>query len=80
MRPRRIPNKPVWLATKVTRAMRKKRKLWKRARCGQKEMPKYREAEKEATKKIRNAKCNFGKKLAREKSGNSRPFDHSMHI
>jgi hypothetical protein len=34
----------------------------------------YKEAKKEATNKIRNAKRKFEKKLARENLGNSRPF------
>jgi hypothetical protein len=68
MRPRRVPNKPVWITREVTKAIRKKRRLWKKARCGQEEMAKYREAEKQAAKKIRNAKRNFEKKLAREKN------------
>ncbi len=55
-RPRRSPNKPVWINREVVRAVRKKRRLWKRARCGLEEMAKYREAEREATRKIGNAK------------------------
>jgi hypothetical protein len=74
MKPRRIPHKPVWMTWEVTRAIRKKRRLWKRAKCGQEEMAKYRKAEKDATKMIRNAKRNFEKKLERENHGNSRPF------
>jgi hypothetical protein len=38
LRPRRIPKKPVWMTSEVTRAIRKKRRLWKRAECGQEEM------------------------------------------
>jgi hypothetical protein len=74
MRPRRVPSKPVWITREVTKAIRKKRRLWKKARGGQEEMDKYREAEKQAVKKIRNAKRNFEKKLEKEKNGNSRPF------
>jgi hypothetical protein len=37
-------------------------------------MAKYRDAERDAARKIRNAKRNFEKKLAKEKHGNSRPF------
>jgi hypothetical protein len=37
-------------------------------------MAKYREAERQATRKIRNAKRNFEERLANEKTGNSRPF------
>jgi hypothetical protein len=74
LRPRRIPNKPEWMTREVTRAIRKKRRLWKRAKCGQEEVAKYREAEKDATEKIRNSKRNFEKKLAKENHRNSRPF------
>jgi hypothetical protein len=52
----------------------RKRKLWKRARCGPEELRKYREAEKKAENAVRNAKRNFEKKLAKEKSKNSKPF------
>ncbi len=31
LRLRRIPKKPVWMTSEVTRAIRKKRRLWKRA-------------------------------------------------
>ncbi len=72
--PRRAPHKPIWLTREVTRALRRKRKLWKRARCGPEELRKYREAEKKAENAVRNAKRNFEKKLAREKSKNSKPF------
>jgi len=44
----------------------RKRKLWKRARCGPEELRKYREAEKKAENAVRNAKRNFEKKLAKE--------------
>ncbi len=70
LKPRRVIKKPVWMTREVTRAIR--RGLWKRAKCVQ-EMAKYMEAEKDATKKIRNAKRNFEKKQARENHGNSRP-------
>ncbi len=73
-RPRRQPNKPVWMNREVLRAVRKKRRLWKKARCGTQEMSKYKEAVKDTARKIRNAKRNFEKKLSKEKPGSSRPF------
>jgi hypothetical protein len=73
-RPRRTPNMPVWMNREVIRAVRRKRKMWKTARCGREEMAKYQEAVREATRKIWNAKRNFEKKLAWEKHGNSRPL------
>jgi hypothetical protein len=74
VRPCRMPNRPVWMNWEVLRAVRRKRKLWERARCGRKEMTKYKRAEKQAARMIRNAKRNFEMKLARENSGNCRHF------
>jgi hypothetical protein len=73
-RPRRVQNKPVWMNREVIRAVRKERRLWKHAGCDGEEMAKCKDAEMEATKKIRNAKRNFEPKLAREKHNKSRPF------
>jgi hypothetical protein len=73
-KPRRAPNKPVWLKGEVTKALRRQRRLWKRAMCGPEEMQRYKEAEKQATKAVRNAKRNFEKRLAKEKRKNSKPF------
>jgi hypothetical protein len=64
----------VSLTREVTRALRKKRKLWQRARCGPEEMSRYKEAERQAANTVRNAKRNFEKRLAKEKSKNSKPF------
>jgi hypothetical protein len=74
LRLRRIPKKPVWMTSEVTRAIRKKRRLWKRAECGQEEMVKYKEAKKEAKNKIRIAKRKFKKKLVKENRRNCRPL------
>jgi hypothetical protein len=73
----RVPNKPVWLNRMVTRALRRKRRLWQRAGCRPEEMRKYKEAEKVAANAVRNAKRNFEKKLAKEKVKTVSP---SMHI
>jgi hypothetical protein len=55
---------PVWMKRELTRLLGKKRKFFLRAGCRPKEMSKYKEAEKQAA----NAKRNFEKKLAKEKT------------
>ncbi len=72
-RPRRIPNKQVWMNQEVLRAIRRKRRLW-RARCETEKMAKYREVRRGATRKICNTKRNFEKKVEKKNNGNSRPF------
>jgi hypothetical protein len=67
-RPRRAPDRQVWMTRGVMRALRKKQKLWKWARCGPEEMKKNKEAEKEASNAVRNAKRNLEKKLSKEKT------------
>jgi hypothetical protein len=62
------------LLFKAFKSFRIKRKLWKNARCGQEEMKKYKDVEKRAANAIGNPKRNFEKKLAKEKSKNSKPF------
>jgi hypothetical protein len=74
VRPRRAPHKPVWLTREVTRALRKKRKLWKRARCGPEEVQRYKEAEKHAANAVRNAKRRFEKRSAKEKNKTVKRF------
>ncbi len=71
--PRRTNNKPVWMTREVLRAVRQKRQLWKKARCGAEDMARYRTAEKDTARRIRNAERSFETKLAKEKN-NSRPF------
>ncbi len=66
-RPRRAPDRQVLMNRGVMRALRKKKKLWKWARCGPEEMKKDKEAEKEASNAKRNAKRNLQKKLSKEK-------------
>ena len=53
----------------ITRAMDRKRRLWRRRAPAEE----YKEAEKKVRNLIRNAKRNFEKKLARS-NGNSKPF------
>jgi hypothetical protein len=54
-------------------AVRKKKKLWKRAKEGH-NMEEYKEADRNVKKMIRNAKRNFEKKLSTVQGGNTRPF------
>ena len=65
----RPPNKPIWMNREISRAMDRKRRLWRRRAPAEE----YREAEKKVRNLIRNAKRNFEKKLARS-NGNSKPF------
>jgi hypothetical protein len=67
-RPRPM-NKPIWMNREISRAMDKKRRLWRRKAPAEE----YREAEKKVRNLIRNAKRNFEKKLA-SNHGNSKPF------
>jgi hypothetical protein len=53
--PRRTNNKPVWMTREVLRAVRRKRQLWKKARCGAEDKARYRTAEKDTARRIRNA-------------------------
>jgi hypothetical protein len=59
------------MTREVLKVIWKKKYLWKRAKCGRKEMVKYKEAENNTAKKIRNAKRNFEKKLVMEKKNNN---------
>jgi hypothetical protein len=58
----------------VNRALRKKKKLWKRTRCGPEEMSTVKEAERLAMDAMRKAKWSFKKKLLKEKAKKSKPF------
>ena len=57
----------------ILRELRKKRRLWKRAKYGQNK-DEYLAAEKKVKNLIRNAKRNLEKRLASEKNNNSKPF------
>ena len=63
VRKRRNPNRPAWLTQNVLRAIRRKKRLWRRARDGV-EVEEYREEEKRVRNLIRAAKKNFEKRLA----------------
>jgi hypothetical protein len=58
----------------VTRALRRKKKLRKRARCKPEELSRYNVAKKQAANAVRKVMLNFEKKLAKDKSKNSKPF------
>ena len=68
----RRSTRPPWLTQEIMRGIRKKKRLWKRARNGQ-GREQYQEEEKRVKKLIRNAKRNLEKRLANEKN-NKRPF------
>ncbi len=61
----RPPNRPMWMTREISRAMDKKRRLWRRRAPAEE----YKEAEKKVRNLVRNAKRNFEKKLA-QKNGN----------
>lgn len=58
MRKRRDPNKLAWLNTKLLQKIRRKRRLWKKAKHGQ-DTDEYKQAAKDLTKSIRTAKRNL---------------------
>jgi len=69
LRKLRPPNKPIWMNREISRAMARKRRLWRRKAP----TADYQEAEKKVRNLVRNAKRNFEKKLAKN-HGNSKPF------
>jgi hypothetical protein len=62
-----------WMTAEILQLVRKKRRMWKRARNGQ-AVAEYEEVEKLVSKKIRAAKRNMEKRLAGDKTGNKKPF------
>jgi hypothetical protein len=64
--------RPAWLTKEIIAAVRRKQRLWKKAkgRC----VEEYEAADREVKQMIRNAKRNFEKRLAGGNGGNSRPF------
>ena len=68
----RRSTRPPWLTQEIMRGIRKKKRMWKRARNGQ-GREQYQEEERKVKKMIRNAKRNLEKRLANEKN-NKRPF------
>ena len=65
----RPPNKPMWMNREISRAMDKKRRLWRRRVPAED----YKAAEKKVRNLVRNTKRNFAKKLTLS-NGNSKPF------
>jgi hypothetical protein len=61
------------MTTEILQLIRKKKRLWKRAKHGQ-AVAEYEEVAKQVNTKIRNAKRKLEKKLAREQTGNKKPF------
>jgi Reverse transcriptase (RNA-dependent DNA polymerase)/Endonuclease-reverse transcriptase len=63
-RRRRNHDRPPWLSREILRAIRRKKKLWSRAKQGQ-NVAEYREAEKAVRNMIRNAKRRFERNIAK---------------
>jgi ribonucleases P/MRP protein subunit RPP40 len=63
-RRRRNHNKPPWLNREILRAIRRKKKLWRQAKQGQR-VEEYKNAEKNVRNMIRNAKRSFERKIAK---------------
>ena len=72
-RPRRAGNKPAWMTRDIIRALRRKRRVWRKEQF-RATTAEYKEAEKKVKNLIRNAKRSYEKKLAQECKNNSRPF------
>ena len=67
------PRKTDWMTSEVLRELRKKRRLWKKAKNGGNK-EEYEQAAKRVKNLIRSAKRSLEKKLASEKDGNKKPF------
>jgi len=64
-----------WMSGDILREIRRKRRLWKRAKGGDPEAKaRYLEAEKKVRNLVKNAKRGLERGLAREKDKNSKPF------
>ena len=72
-RRRRNQNRPVWMTQEILRAIRKKKRLWKRDKH-KADKAEYNEHEKKTRNLIRNGKRRFEKRLATGNGGNNRPF------
>ena len=71
-RRRRNQNRPMWMTQEILRAIRKKKRLWKRDKH-KADKAEYNEHEKKTRNLIRNGKRRFEKRLATGSGGN-RPF------
>ena len=67
------PRKSDWMTGEILREVRRKRRLWKAVKGGTGRQA-YEEAARKVKNMIRSAKRGLEKRLAREKSGNSKPF------
>jgi Reverse transcriptase (RNA-dependent DNA polymerase)/Endonuclease-reverse transcriptase len=76
-RRRRNHDRPPWLTREILRAIRRKKKLWRRAKQGQ-NVAEYREAEKAVRNMIRSSKRRFERNIAKgcgsEKASKKRFF------
>jgi hypothetical protein len=72
MKKRGISGRPPWMTRSILREVRKKRRLWAKARNDR--SAEYKAQEKKVKNIIRNAKRNLERKLALENGGNSKPF------
>jgi hypothetical protein len=62
-----------WMTKEILQMIRKKRRLWKKAKYG-KSVAEYEEVARQVNSSIRAAKRRTEKKLASEKTGNKKPF------
>jgi hypothetical protein len=62
-----------WMTTEILQLIRKKRRLWKKAKLGR-DVEEYEEVSRQVNSRIRSAKRKMEKKLAAEKTGNKKPF------
>ena len=73
VRRRRYQNRPGWLSQDILRAIRKKKRVWKKVK-NKADKREFIEQEKITRNLIRNAKRRYEKKLADGNGGNKRPF------
>jgi hypothetical protein len=69
----RSANRPPWMTTEILRAVRRKKRLWKRDKH-KADKTEYKEQEKKTRNLIRNAKKRFERRLADGGTTNKRPF------
>ena len=73
VRRRRNQNRPAWMNQEILRAIRKKKRIWKRVKFRE-DKSEFAAQEKTTRNMIRNAKRRFEKRLASGNGGNNRPF------
>jgi hypothetical protein len=62
-----------WMTVEILQLIRKKRRMWKRARQGQ-NVAEYEELARTVSKKVRTAKRQMEQRLAKDKTANKKPF------